>query len=254
MGKHQQRLRMLIEQTGGQIDGIFVTKPGCRLVAHTAIDEEAFPLFAAAGIGEPDKKWGWPRHYQMLADLGARLTYLSFRETPDKDNALLRRVAEEMQHLSVFACCHATFLIAGVSVETSMELIAHNEATAARLTTSNTKAMDEPLFRIQGSSLEQIRQKAAITAMLGSRDAGGGMSREFRNICSPGAKATALMYTMNLKDYHKLFIGRIPRAGNEAEVREICSRMCEELHVRFPMVIRSPDEYRRMGNGAKYGS
>ncbi len=42
-----------------------------------------------------------------------------------------------------------TFLISGVSVETSLELIAHKEASVARLTSSKTNAMNLPLFRVQ---------------------------------------------------------------------------------------------------------
>lgn len=60
-----------------------------------------------------------------------------------------------------------TFLIAGVSVESSMELIAHGEARVARLTTSKTSAMSCPLFRLQGDDL--LAQKWLVEQMLEER-------------------------------------------------------------------------------------
>lgn len=42
-----------------------------------------------------------------------------------------------------------TFLISGVTIETSLELVAHKEASVARLTSSKTHAMNLPLFRVQ---------------------------------------------------------------------------------------------------------
>ena len=67
-----------------------------------------------------------------------------------------------------------------------------------------------------------------------------------------GCKATALTYTMSLKDFHKLFIGRLPASGNEHEVRDVCGRMCRLLHGRYPLVIRTPEEYAGMAHGEKY--
>ena len=58
---------------------------------------------------------------------------------------------------------------AGIALETSLELIAHHEASIARLTSSKTKAMSNPLFRVQGSPDERAAQKAAIRKLLDAR-------------------------------------------------------------------------------------
>ena len=79
-------------------------------------------------------------------------------------------------------------------------------------------------------------------------------AQELWNRFNNGAKATALTYTMNLKDYHKLFIGRSPSAGNESEVREITQRMCDQLHTLYPLIILTREEYKGMINGTKYRS
>ncbi len=63
---------------------------------------------------------------------------------------------------------------------------------------------------------------------------------------------------MSIKDLHKLFIGRISPHGNEQEVQEVCSMMCDLLHERYPLIIdKSEDYYKRNtapdteGNGEK---
>jgi hypothetical protein len=68
----------------------------------------------------------------------------------------------------------------------------------------------------------------------------------------------AFTYKMSIKDLHKLFIGRISPHGNEQEVQEVCSMMCDLLHERYPLIIdKSEDYYKRNtapdteGNGEK---
>lgn len=239
----------LVIETGGLLDGRYVLSPGCRVIAQTTVAPEAEGLLSALNIGASGD-------YAKLAELSSRITYLAFKDAPDPaaSDAYLHRMATEAQHLSVFAATHVTFLIAGVAAETSMELCAHREARIARLTTSKTKAMDDPLFRLQGDADAQAKQRAAIeAAMAAARGPRGDLERELANMLNPGSKATAFTFTMNLKDYHSLFIGRLSESGNEREVREICGRMCELLHAAYPLVIRAPAAYAGMNNGAKYG-
>lgn len=245
-------MHRLVVETGGVVEHErFVTRPGCVLIASTTATTRGRELMAALNVGPGED-------YADLAELGSRLTYLAFQDVPDapdgaRSAAYLAKIAVEAQHLSIFGASHATFLIAGVAAETSHELVAHREARVARLTTSNTKAMDAPLFRLQGSDASQEAQRREILAMLEARSSGI-ENRELSNMQNPGSKATALTFTMALKDFHTLFIGRLPPKGNEIEVREVCTRMCEELHGLYPLVIRSPEFYAGLDNGKKYGS
>jgi thymidylate synthase ThyX len=75
--------------------------------------------------------------------------------------------------------------------------------------------------------------------------------RETRNRLLP-SKATALTFTMSLKDYHKTFIGRLSFHGVEEEVRDICERMCDILHEEYPLVIRDSSWYYNRNNVEKY--
>lgn len=75
---------------------------------------------------------------------------------------------------------------------------------------------------------------------------------EIFNQSEPATKATHLVYTMTLRDFHGLFIGRMGPDGNELEVREVVRRMAAQLHASYPQVILAPEEYLRLGNAAKY--
>ncbi len=254
--KYARKMRALIESTGGVIeDDLFVVKPGCVIIARTELTTATRNIFDHLNIDTQRPE------YEQLAEFNGRLTYLSFPDQQQTAVGFNDTMTRKLKHLSVYGTTSITFLIAGITVETSMELIAHSEAKVGRVTTSKTKAMNCPLYRIQGSLEERGAQKEYIRRSLGLRDEfeashnprqnwGGG--DELFNILNIGNKVTALTYTMNLKDFHKLFIGRLPEAGNEREVREICGTMCEQLQVLYPLVIRTPEEYQGMDNGQKY--
>lgn len=57
-------------------------------------------------------------------------------------------MVEHHQHLSVFSSVVVTFLVAGISVETTLEFVAHHEGDVARITSSNTKAMNDCYYRV----------------------------------------------------------------------------------------------------------
>lgn len=145
-----------------------------------------------------------------------------------------------------------SFLIAGVSVETSLEFCAHKEARVARLTSSKTNAMSMPLFRVQGDSTAAQRMFIQQATRLRNRSLSIKQdSTELSNMLLPSTKCTALCYSMKLADFHKLFIGRVPEPGNEAEVRHVAARMADILHAVFPTYIRTSESYLGSTNSEK---
>jgi hypothetical protein len=210
--KYLSAMYRLVEAGDGQIlNGIFVTRPGVLLLSHSA------PSFGVSELPIP-----------------------------------------ESRHL-------VTFLIAGVALETSLELIAHNEATIARLTSSKTQAMNVPLFRVQGpdTSAQQflIREVLRVRTKFENLwkphqnwnfDAGHqSLGTELFNMALPSTKTTCLCYSMQLSDFHKLFIGRMGPDGNEYDVRHVVRRMAEILHEKYPSTIQKPDVYLGLSNAAK---
>eukprot|EP01126_Amoeba_proteus_P004761 TRINITY_DN11580_c0_g1_i3.p1 TRINITY_DN11580_c0_g1~~TRINITY_DN11580_c0_g1_i3.p1 ORF type:complete len:616 (-),score=133.30 TRINITY_DN11580_c0_g1_i3:66-1913(-) len=159
----------------------------------------------------------------------------------------------------------ATFLISGVSVETSLELVAHKEATVARLTSSKTSAMNLPLFCVQGT--DTLGQRNLVTEILKKYSAydltwnprnswnfdrnHGILGTELFNMNFPATKCTFLCYTMTLANFHNLFIGRMGPGGNEFQVRHVVEKMARALHKKFPEVIKTPTEYLHMKNSDK---
>ena len=252
-----EKMIALVERAGGIVqERLFVVKPGCMILAESQITPEAQGVFDCFNVDTSRPQ------YEQLAEWNSRLTYLSFPKEKKSADAFNKRMAREFQHLSVHAPWTVTFLLAGVCVETSHELCAHGEARVARLTTSKTKAMNATLYRIQGTPEERECQKAYIRQQLTTREQfeqahqprATENGNELWNMTNCGSKATVLTYTMSLKDFHKFFIGRLNPAGNELEVQETCRLMCERLHDRYPLVIRTPDEYMGVNNGEKYRS
>lgn len=155
-----------------------------------------------------------------------------------------------------------TWVIAGCAIETSMELIAHKEARVARLTTSKTKAMNSPLYRIYGSihgrpidtrfQKEMIKQIQTIRSHWALSQASQSIPQEIFNMCNLGIKCTILTYSMSLSDLHKLFIGRAGIDGNESEVRDIIQMMITQAHEKFPEHIWSYSDYLTVSNSEKY--
>jgi len=160
-----------------------------------------------------------------------------------------------------FDSTQVTFLVSGIALETSLELVAHKEARVARLTSSKTLAMNLPLFRVQGDDLQMT--KRYLESVLKHRTifeeknqprkkvANG---NELFNMTLPACKATALCYSMTLKEYHSLFIGRMGPNGNEEEVREVVRKMASQLNQRFPNHILPPQTYLNFNNAEKYKS
>ena len=244
----------LISITGGTIEDIFVIKPGCILISKTEMTSNTHEIFNQLNIDTENNS-------EALAEFNSRITYLSFKNILQDSKEYNYKMARMYQHLSVWGSQSATFLLTGISIETSLELISHNEASCSRLTTSRTKAMDNQLYSL--NSVEYKNRELLINKikMIDSqrkevfKEIGENKTlkdRELVNMLSCGYKATSLTYTMSIKDFHKLFIGRLSDNGNEEEVRLICEMMCEQLYKLYPMVIRNPGEYYKMGNENKY--
>lgn len=118
-----------------------------------------------------------------------------------------------------------TFLLAGISVECLVELLAHKEAKVARLTTSKTKAMNHPFFAtpsvLSHASQKEcstvspfvqkwIKSQLALRQTLCSESLLSEEEKEWIQTTHPGVKAVSLCYTMSLPEFHRLFLGRLP--------------------------------------------
>lgn len=240
-------LCQIIESSGGIVEGSFVLKPGVMVLSRTVNTSDANDLYALLNLGMdvPD--------YEVSAEFASRITYMNFPGNPPKAREYNKRMIEQHGHYSVHASHVVTFLIAGISTDASMELIAHREATVARFTTNRTKAQVNPLFVLRGNAAQIEAQKEYFKYLPTRGDLVGDMpdDLEIRNRLLP-AKATALTFTMSVKDFHKTLIGRLSHTGVEEEVRNVFESMCTILHDLYPLVIRDADWYYNQNNAAKY--
>lgn len=160
-----------------------------------------------------------------------------------------------------------TILVAGCSLESSMEFIAHGEGSVARLTSSKTIAMNNPLYSISHNSItnttvglenKNCNNKEYIKRMAKMRSKheqiNDNLNTEMWNMTLPGCKATAFTITMTLNDWHKTFIGRMAVASNETEVRVIAKKICTILHEMYPNHIWTSEEYEKSSNTLKYNA
>lgn len=251
-------MRTLIEFSGGLIeDDCFVVEPGCIILSKTSLSENAPELFRKLGISDSLSE------ESQQATFESRLCYLSFaphlevEKRFDRDSDLLGRIIQQ-GHLSVFAGHYVSFLVAGVSDEIVKEFVAHSEAKVSRVTSSNCVKMNTTFYRVWGSSPEVVdRQKECVKQFLKLRETyllslPNSSNTEEINMFNLGMKASAFTFTMSLKDYHKLFIGRLPESGNEHDVRLICEKMCQQLHHLYPTLIKEPAFYGHKNNYEKY--
>jgi adenylate kinase family enzyme len=152
-----------------------------------------------------------------------------------------------------------TFLIAGISVETEIELVSHREAKVARLTTSKTKIMDVPLFRIypflHGKLQNTLFQKLRIIKVRNTRNetliVSNNIPREISNINNLGSKVIVLTYSITLADLHDMFIGRTNEKSNESEMRDVVAQMIHLLHSTYPNQIKNYNFYLNANNESK---
>lgn len=245
LNKYQRIHQQIIKAAHGITDDIFVLKTGVLLTKKSKLTTEAQQLFDQLNIDTARPA------YEQHAEFNSRITYLSFRDKKESSATYNERMIKEYGHRSVYNDEYVTFLIAGCAVETSLEFVAHNEATIARLTSSKTKAQDAPLFKIMGyqTQPEHVeKQKKLIRQYLAQKE----VANELMNVLAPGSKVVSFTVTMSVKDWHKTLIGRLSKHGVETDMLEIMEEIARQLKAHYPLFFNSIEEYYAMGNTKKY--
>lgn len=259
MNRYQKIFSQLVLEGKGQHDGLFVTKPGVVLIKNGDIVTNEAKVIAESLNIYPDQN-----DDLLVGEFCARITYLAFpkeMETAEEARKYHEKM-HELGHLSVYKMFKKShvFLIAGCSLETALEFIAHNEGRVARLTSSKTKAMDEPFYRLQGNDAQQKIQREIVENYISKRESVRGSlsdeekkeNREFINMTAPGSKCTAFLIGMDLMDWHRTLIGRLDNVGVETEMQEVCEMVRASLKkVDKTELILTKDEYYALNNSAK---
>lgn len=233
----------LIINSGGEITDIFVIKPGIMITQKTTptVDFEELSMCMNIDQSRPE--------YERHAEFNSRITYMSFKDENSSSEDYNKKMVEVHNHLSVYGDQYVSILMSGISIEASLEIISHNEASVSRLTSSKTIAQSNPLFVVNSAKqFEYIKKTIELRKDFLVNNL------EEDNMLFPCNKATSIIATMSVKNWHKTLIGRLSSVGVEQEVQEIMKRVCVLLKENYPLVIKSVDEYYLMNNGEKYKS
>lgn len=245
MNSFTQRHEKLIELSGGIVEeNKYVSQSAVVLKSYTKLSEEFLEIIKNMNISQEQEE------YLQNAEFCGRITYLSFLDNQVSTPETFPKKMIELGHLSVFNDIEVSFLIAGVSIETMLEFVAHNEGKIARLTSSKTDAQNECLYNINLkeekeflSNLEKNKDKMKEI-----------LSNERINMLSSGTKAVSFTISMSLKDWHKTLIGRLSKNGVETEMLEVCEKIAKKLKEKYPILILDIEDYYVLNNAKKYHS
>lgn len=239
-----EHMTKLLSATGAIImDDMFITSPGIMVMKEPVLTEEMGELMRELKISEG-------ADHIKSSEFNSKLTYLSFKKSDDPGK-YVEKITGGYGHYSVCGDWHVSLLIAGISDEILKELVAHHEGHFSRLTSSNTKVQEKTYYVLYPDHHdEQIRYIREFLE-LRERHRASFASGELWNSLNLPCKAAYCVMTMSLKDYHKFLIGRMSHDGNETEVRQIATVICDILHKKFPEIIREPSFYRGQSNTAK---
>jgi adenylate kinase family enzyme len=223
-----QLKRDILIKSGAEIENdIFVIKPGISIIAETKTENNN--LF----YNEENSD------YVKLGGFSAKICYMS-----EKTEKELCEDMAKYNHYSIYNGIYITFLIAGVSIETMIELMSHKESSISRQTTSKTISQNMPYYRVQGT-FEQIElQKKYILEYLKLKKSyeqefkKTNQIPEFFNMLDLGCKCACFEYTMSLKDLRKTITSRILKFGNETEVRYVFMKILDILYNKYPICFR----------------
>ena len=207
---------------GGEVlEERYVTRPGVFLCHRPEVERPS------ARLQELAVHWGMPAEsslFQTLAESSAILTYMN----PDSRHCRGPEYVESVLqkgHNSILGQTFVSLGLFGIPLETVVELLAHGLDSTARLTSSNVKAMDDPLFCVFGPhSHQQIELLEKILAVHQPLP-----HREISNSMWPSNRAVFLIMGMRLIDWQKLLLKRLPKPGNEASLRYLCQLICATL-------------------------
>ena len=238
--------KLIIAAGGKVISNRFIESAGIMITQTSKTTQDFLELSEKMNLDDERPE------YEVHGELNSRITYMSFHSEKKSSKEFNHKMVNEFKHLSIYNDHHISILLAGISVETSQEIVAHNEATVSRLTSSKTLAQSNPLFVLNKSDINN--QMKYINEIIDIRKKYIIDDKESDNMMFPCSKAVSIIATMSLKDWHKTLIGRLSKNGVEQELQDIMIKVCNLLNEKYPLVIKTADEYYSMNNGAKYES
>ena len=207
--------KILIETCGGVCDSELVYKPavvvlklnGC-ITDNCAILLDKLNIPATQTVDN------------RLAELCARLTYLTFNSSPEYDPKSYHEILTKLEHTSPYYVNDTVIGMFGIHVETSLEIVSSWTNSSARCTSSNTLAMCNPLYSVTDRTVQATKKFLEFKRSIDIT----GLTLEESNMFSLSSKATYLISSMTTEEWINIANSRIKDAG-EQQTTEIYKRI-----------------------------
>ncbi|MEO2202440.1 hypothetical protein ABGV42_01635 [Paenibacillus pabuli] len=197
------------------------------------ITNEALRLFDSLNISKEQS------NEDRLGDFTARITYLSFptREYSPQNykNKLL-----SMGHSSPWSLKTISILVVGLSIETVLEFVSGYANRSGRLTSSDTKAMNNPYYytgnnaRLESLIGDFVRWRNSLD----TTDLTLNESNQFQL----ASKCSAIVVSMEPQEWEELLDSRLdPDTHCEIEYENILKRIRSTVPVSLESVLRASD-------------
>lgn len=230
---YADKFKELVTVSGGKTEGEYVITPGCLIVSRSQISSEASFLFDYVNIDQAAPG------YERFAEFNYHLPHMNFPQSPRTGEEFVNKGNHDYPH-KAFKHMTVGFLLAGISLETSLEIAGQPGAEVTKVISSDTPAMNNPFYRIQGSPAEITEFKNYLSRVV--NPSSFNLSTEFKNMMLPACKATIIVLTMSLCKYDALF--QQMKENHGTEFNEILALMCDKLSTSYPLAIKPTKEYK----------
>ncbi|MNY85767.1 hypothetical protein D3C78_19670 [compost metagenome] len=217
----KQWLKLLITQSGGRVEGIFVKEHGIMLLSdEKGITHQAKHLFKEVNINQNQPLT------KQLAEFTARLTYLSFPASPNYNPEAFHKRLTVMGHTSPYNLKPIAVLVAGLSIEAVLEIVSGKSNHSGRLTSSDTRAMDDTLYYLPKDADRKSVRWSIHAIRFFRKFLPAELSTLTRNQLNLANKASAIVVSMTHEEWMQLIDARLhPNSHCELEYKIILNRL-----------------------------
>lgn len=212
----ERQCRVLSEHISG---GRFLDQTVVDLVAKTELTPSGESRLRSMNLAVEEPSLA-------LAEAFARQTYLAYPKASGGDGkAYVGKLLRELGHRSITSGTGLVHFVAGLTVPAATHLIQAG-AFIGRLTTSNTKAQNEPVYRLVKGPVSANEQRAAISDFLelkrrfrkSARPEDSENGTELFNLCDLLLKSISLFHSCSAKELFKLVARLDPRPAGLTEL------------------------------------
>lgn len=236
----------LVNNFDGAVEaGRFVSRTAVEPIAATRLNESGQRLLEKFGVSR------WMHEPEAIAALSARHTYLSKSPTDTDPAEYVAKIIAAGER-SIGRSSSVLHLISGISIPSVIELIRRG-GEISRLTTSKTKTMTNPCYRLFGAPATHSYQREAVARFLELKHRfepdwndcpDSAHAIELWNICNLQSKTITLLHSMNQTQLHTLVKKVLSEGAGNPEFEDIILRLGASARSAAPALFPEVACYR----------